>query len=176
MIRPSFLSGLSMLLSLSALAGEADPIMYGRYEHIYLEDLGKTLKAKMDTGAMTASLSAKDIEYFQRDGEYWVRFRLAVEGHEATFYEHPLVRVSQIKMRAEEQAEEDGDEERGSESMRRPVISMELCIGNQRQSIEVNLTNRSHFSYPLLIGARAIRQLGAVINPARQYMAGRPHC
>src|SRR5690606_41025560 len=73
------------------------PDLYGRYELIKLPALGQTLKAKMDTGAMTASLSAKDIEPFKRDGEEWVRFRLAVEGAEDTVYEHPLVRIAEIK-------------------------------------------------------------------------------
>lgn len=166
-----------MLLSLSALGGEGDPVVYGRYEHVYLEALGKVLKAKMDTGALTASLSAKDIEYFKQDASDWVRFRLAVEGHEGVLHEYPIVRMSQIKARTEEQADEDElDEERTPEAVSRPVINLALCIGNRRQVIEVNLTNRAHFSYPLLIGARAIRQLGAVINPARKYIAGRPRC
>ena len=61
-----------LLLLLSALtlpAIAAEPTLFGRYEQIKIEDLGKTLKAKMDTGAMTASLSARDIERFERDGE-----------------------------------------------------------------------------------------------------------
>ncbi|HAQ24927.1 MAG TPA: ATP-dependent zinc protease, partial [Pseudomonas sp.] len=39
------------LLALPAFA--ADPVLYGRYEHIKIEEIGKTLPAKMDTGAMT---------------------------------------------------------------------------------------------------------------------------
>jgi hypothetical protein len=56
------------LLSLLALpVMAADPTLYGRYEYIKLPEFGgETLKAKMDTGALTASLSAKDIERFTR--------------------------------------------------------------------------------------------------------------
>ena len=35
----------------------AEPTIYGRYENIALPELGETLKAKMDTGAFTASSS-----------------------------------------------------------------------------------------------------------------------
>lgn len=66
----------------------------------------------MDTGAMTASLSAHDIERFQRDGEDWIRFRLAVKGADDTRYEMPLIGISQIKSRAEEADEIDLDGER----------------------------------------------------------------
>ena len=56
----------------------------------------------MDTGAKTASLSATDIERFQRDGEPWVRFRLAAENADDTLFEQPLARLSKIKSRTEE--------------------------------------------------------------------------
>ncbi|HJE28454.1 retropepsin-like aspartic peptidase RloA2 [Stutzerimonas nitrititolerans] len=160
------------LLALPAFA--ADPVLYGRYEHIKIEEIGKTLPAKMDTGAMTASLSARDIERFQRDGEDWVRFRLAVEGADDTFYEQPLIGISRIKSRAEEAGEIDPDGE--PPRVERPIIGMQLCIGGELREAEVNLTDRSHFSYPLLIGAETIRDLGAAIDPADRYTAGRPTC
>lgn len=169
-----------VLLLLSALSLPviaAEPTLFGRYEQIKIEDLGKTLKAKMDTGAMTASLSATDIERFERDGEDWVRFRLAVEGAGDTLYERPLARIAEIKTRAEEaDPDDDTDLERGPDVAERPVVEMQLCIGNQLQDAEVNLTDRSHFRYPLLIGATAIRDLEAAIDPAQKYTAGRPTC
>lgn len=169
MSRVLFLTG---LLTLPAFA--TDPVLYGRYEHIKVEEIGKVLPAKMDTGAMTASLSARDIENFQRDGEDWVRFRLAVEGADDTLYEMPLIGISQIKSRAEEVGESDLDGE--PPRVERPLISMQLCIGNELRETEVNLTDRSHFSYPLLIGATTIRDLGAAIDPADKYTAGHPAC
>ena len=170
-----------LLLLLSALnlpAVAAEPTLFGRYEQIKIEDLGKTLKAKMDTGAMTASLSARDIERFERDGEDWVRFRLAVEGADDTLYEHRLERIAEIKTRKEEAVDpdDDTDVERGPDVAERPVVEMQLCIGDQLRETEVNLTDRSHFRYPLLIGATAIRDLEAAIDPAQKYTAGRPTC
>jgi len=152
----------------------AEPVLYGRYEHIKVEEIGKILPAKMDTGAMTASLSAHDIERFQRDGEDWIRFRLAVKGADDTRYEMPLIGISQIKSRAEEADEIDLDGE--PPRVERPVVGMQLCIGNELRETEVNLTDRRHFSYPLLIGAKTIRDLGAAIDPADKYTAGQPAC
>lgn len=67
--------------------------------------LAKPLKAKMDTGAYTASLSAKDIELFTRDGNEWVRFRLATKNADGKVYEHELSRISKIKNRVDEDEE-----------------------------------------------------------------------
>jgi hypothetical protein len=147
------------------------PTLYGRYEYIELPQVGQTLKAKMDTGAVTASLSARDIEQFQRDGQDWVRFRLATASADDTLFEKPLVRISEIKSRAEEQ---------GSASSpavaKRPVVDMQLCLGKQLRTVEVNLTDRSRFNYPLLIGTSALREFDVAINPAQRYIASQPQC
>ncbi|SDM60249.1 Putative ATP-dependant zinc protease [Stutzerimonas balearica DSM 6083] len=55
-------------------------------------------------------------------------------------------------------------------------MSLELCIGDERREAQVNLTDRSHFDYPLLIGAETIRDLQAAVDPAQRYTAGRPSC
>jgi hypothetical protein len=149
----------------------AEPTLYGRYENIALPEIGETFKAKMDTGALTASLSAKDIQLFNRDGEEWVRFRLATAGAGDKVYQHKVARISKIKNRADEDEDKDGPD-----VARRPVVDLEMCLGNVRRTVEVNLTDRSSFNYPLLIGAKALREFGAAVNPARRYTAGEPGC
>lgn len=159
------------LLALPVMA--AEPTLYGRYEYIGLPEFGETLKAKMDTGALTASLSARDIERFTRDGEDWVRFRLATKNADDKVYEHKIARISKIKSRADEEEEENGE---GAAVAKRPVVDLELCLGGVKRTVEVNLTDRSSFNYPLLIGAKALREFGAAVNPARRFTAGKPDC
>lgn len=159
------------LLSLLALpVMAAEPTLYGRYEFIALPEIGETLKAKMDTGALTASLSAKDIELFKRDGEDWVRFRLGTKDASDKVYEHKVARISKIKARSEE------DDDQNADPTKRPVVDLEMCLGNTKRTVEVNLTDRSSFNYPLLIGAKALREFGAAVNPARRYTADKPDC
>ncbi|MEB0048610.1 MULTISPECIES: ATP-dependent zinc protease [unclassified Pseudomonas] len=165
------LLALLTLVALPVLA--AEPTLYGRYEYIALPEIGgEVLKAKMDTGALTASLSAKDIETFTRDGEAWVRFRLGTKDASNKVYEHKVARISKIKSRADE-----GDEDKDvTEVAKRPVVDLELCLGNVKRTVEVNLTDRSSFNYPLLIGAKALREFGAAVNPARRFTADKPAC
>lgn len=56
------------------------------------------------------------------------------------------------------------------------MIEMPICLGEEERTIEVNLTDRSTFSYPLLIGASAMRDLGAAVDPAERYTRDRPQC
>ena len=161
-----------VLLSVLALpVMAAEPTLYGRYEYIKLPEISETLQAKMDTGALTASLSAKNIETFTRDGEPWVRFQLATKGASDKVYEHKVARISKIKNRADE----DDDKEEPA-SAKRPVVDLEMCLGSVKRTVEVNLTDRSSFNYPLLIGAKALREFGAAVNPARRYTADKPEC
>ena len=161
-----------VLLSVLALpVMAAEPTLYGRYEYIKLPEIGETLQAKMDTGALTASLSAKNIETFTRDGEPWVRFQLATKGASDKVYEHKVARISKIKNRADED-----DDKQEPASAKRPVVDLEMCLGNVKRTVEVNLTDRSSFNYPLLIGAKALREFGAAVNPARRYTADKPDC
>ncbi len=157
------------LLALPVMAAEPD--LYGRYEYIGVPEIGQTLKAKMDTGALTASLSARDIETFKRDGEDWVRFRLATKDADDKVFEHKIARISKIKNRADEE-----DEEGATEVAHRPVVDLELCLGDVKRTVEVNLTDRSSFNYPLLIGAKALREFNAAVNPARRFTVGKPDC
>ena len=142
------LLALFALVALPVMA--AEPTLYGRYEYIALAEIGgEVLKAKMDTGALTASLSAKDIETFTRDGEEWVRFRLGTKDASNKVYEHKVARISKIKSRSDEE-----DEGESTEVAKRPVVDLELCLGDVKRTVEVNLTDRSNFNYPLLIGAK----------------------
>ncbi|KAF1051711.1 MAG: hypothetical protein GAK43_02278 [Stenotrophomonas maltophilia] len=162
------------LLALPLLAQAAEPTLYGRYEWVGLPELDHSLQAKMDTGAYTSSLSAKDIQLFERDGEQWVRFRLATADAGDSVYEHKLARISKIKNRADDR--EDDEESRETGLSQRPVIEMAVCLGGDQQTIEVNLTDRSHFNYPFLMGAKGLRKFHAAVDPSERFSAGKPAC
>src|SRR5690606_36499755 len=76
------------LLLLPVIGHAESKTIYGLNEHVAIPDFGLEVPAKLDTGAQTASLSARDIERFKRDGKAWVRFYLAID--EA--HEHPIER------------------------------------------------------------------------------------
>lgn len=151
------------------LAGEKT--VYGLNEYAALQGIDLEVAAKLDTGAKTASLSARDIKRFKRDGESWVRFYLAIDSAHSHPIERPLARVSKIKRRAG-----DYDPEEGKNYTARPVIELDICMGSALRSIEVNLTDRSAFQYPLLIGSEALKRFDALVDPSLKYAAGKPAC
>lgn len=161
-----------LALPAATLAADADKAIFGLNEYAQLPELELKLPAKLDTGAQTASLSARNVERFRRDGEAWVRFNIAVDGAPEQTLERPLARISRIKRRA-------GDynpEQDNKSYTARPVVEMDVCLGNRLRRIEVNLTDRSAFEYPLLIGSTALSEFGALVDPSLTYVAGQPGC
>lgn len=159
------------LVCLPAALQAAEKAVYGLNEYVQVVDINTEVAAKLDTGAKTASLSARDIERFKRDGEPWVRFYLAIDDSHQHPIEKPLSRISKIKRRSG-----DVDLEESKSYTARPVIELDICMGKTMQSIEVNLTDRSAFQYPLLIGSEALKSFSALVDPSLKFAAGKPDC
>lgn len=90
---------LCLFIAVPGLSVAAEKTVYGLNEYARINDPDIQLAAKLDTGAKTASLSARDIKRFKRDGETWVRFYLATDNADDTPIEKPLARISKIKRR-----------------------------------------------------------------------------
>ncbi|MGO1394478.1 MAG: ATP-dependent zinc protease family protein [Halomonas sp.] len=140
--------------------------LLGRSEWVGLPSLGTYLKARVDSGANTSSLSAADITRFERDGEDWVRFKLAlndddvaVESQRDDWIEAPIVRRVRIVQASGEDS--------------RPVVSLLLTLGPIRETVEFTLNDRSHLDYPVLLGRRFLMDI-AVVDVADTYLYDRP--
>ncbi len=138
----------------------------GRSEWIGLPDLGTYLKARIDSGANTSSLSATDITRFERDGQDWVRFKLGLNANDVVieavrdqWIEAPLERRVRILQAV------------GQES--RPVVSLLMTLGSIRESVEFTLSDRTHLNYPVLLGRRFLMDI-AIIDVAENFLHPRP--
>lgn len=149
-------------LAAPADARERSKTIFGYVERVVVSEQGLSLKAKLDTGAETSSLDARNIKRFRRNGERMVRFDVPdPETGQLVTLERPLARVVRIR-------QNDGPYQA------RPVVRMWLCIGHVLQRVDVNLVDRADFIYPLLIGRSAMR--GAIIVDPEMTYTARPRC
>ena len=58
------------------------PRVFGWLEKAIVMPVGATVKVKLDSGALTSSMDAKNILTFKRKGKNWVSFRLHLEDKE----------------------------------------------------------------------------------------------
>ena len=80
--------------SLHAAVNQHETVeVFGWVEWTYIEPQHVHLKAKLDSGAKTSSLSAVDIERFKRDGELWMRFRVPISASDGGTEQPQLIEM-----------------------------------------------------------------------------------
>ena len=119
--------------------GAEEKITIGLVEDVILLPWGVKLPARIDTGAATSSLDARELKVHDNIAE----FKLPKK-YGDLHLQLPVVGWKTI---------------RSAESReRRPVVEMELCVGPKRLRIHVNLNDRSMVKYPLILGRTALKE------------------
>ena len=137
-------------------------ISLGWREWVSLPKLGiHKIKAKVDTGARTSALHAKDLEFFSTHGKKMIHFHVypKQESHEGrVFCKAELVDQRHVKSSL-------------GHGSHRPVVRTQLKIGKKVRPIELTLVNRELMGFRMLIGREAIRG-DYVIDPSRSFLVG----
>ncbi|MCB1190573.1 MAG: ATP-dependent zinc protease [Leptospiraceae bacterium] len=120
-----------------------------------------TVKARIDTGAKTSSINTPFYETFEKDGKTWVRFDFMDKKGKKKTIEKEVLRTSKIKRK-------------GMKSEERPVVKLEICLGNVYKESEVNLVDRSNFNYQILIGRSYLENDFLVDSSSR--FTKKPNC
>lgn len=149
---------LGLSVGVCAWAWAQDRQTAGWLEWVVLEPWGIKLKGKLDTGAKTSSLHAVDIEYFQRDGKEWVRFKTFDPRRKTkpVIIERPLLRDVRIKRHTAAYQE-------------RPVVALDVCLGGRLVTAEFSLIDRGRFNYPVLLGRSLLKQERILVDAATTY-------
>ena len=130
--------------------------LLGRVEWLWLPTLEDSVKARIDSGAKTSSMSATDIEEFERDGKAWIRFHFRHDNHLAQL-EAPLSRYVRIRQANSKKAD------------RRPVIMLPVRVGDLDKEVEFTLKDRTRMLYPVLLG-REFMNDDVLIDPSRLFV------
>ena len=134
----------------SAMAAQTS---YGWIEKGVLMPYGVAVKMKLDTGALTSSLDARDLKHFKKDGKPWVRFNLVLTD----------ANTDKVVRRSVERPVERSVTVRGAGGMeQRPTVTMSVCVGDQVYKEWFTLRDRSKMIYPVLLGRRLLAELGPV--------------
>ncbi|MDA0128589.1 ATP-dependent zinc protease [Vibrio sp. MarTm2] len=132
-------------------------LILGEKEWVYVPGLEQNFRARIDTGATTSSISAVDIEPFERDGKDWVKFKIEHEGHKSKEIALPVQRWVKIR-----QSSADGTQERA-------VVDAWIQIGDLKEKTEFTLADRTHLTFPLLLGRSFFKDV-AVVDVSQQYV------
>lgn len=141
-----------------AAADLEEAVRLGYLEHVQIGNLALELKGKLDTGADTSSIHARDVEVYKRGKrDNWVRFRIVGRGGRSVRYDQNVIRFVQIKTKL-------------GGTIRRPVIRMPLCVGGVLGRAEINLANRAEFEYDVLVGREFLANR-VLVDPGQTFTA-----
>lgn len=133
-----------------------DKRVIGSEELVLLDDLTEKFKARIDTGATTSSLNATDIVEFERDGTKWVRFNFNKNLTDSQIIEAKVARTILIR------------QANSTEPTRRPIIELPIQLGDIKTLTEFTLADRSHMSFPVLLGRTFLKDI-VMVDVARTY-------
>ncbi len=141
-LRPMGLIGLNVWVFLFFMAGMAyaeEKVTIGEVEDVVLLPWGVKVPARIDTGAATSSLDARELRV--RDGV--AEFKLP-KNHGGLRLQLPVVEWQHI---------------RGADFReRRPIVEITLCMGPRQIRTRVTLNDRSMTTYPLIIGRNVLKE------------------
>jgi len=120
-------------------AAPADKPVIGAVEDVVLLPWGMRVRARVDTGAATSSVDARDIQLRGPRRSRRVRFLLMGDRGQQVPVELPLIEVRRVITG-------------GGREVSRPVVRMEVCFAGVRETIEVSLNDRRRVDYRVLIG------------------------
>lgn len=166
---------LALIAATGVQAGEtvelSEKTILGWIENIHLQPFNLKAKAKLDTGAKTSSIHAKNIEYFDKDGDRWVRFQFSSntrlkesaykegKSKKVITIEAPLYRSALIKSHKHS-------------SVERPVVTLPFTLAGVEYRAEFTLTDRKKFLYPVLLGRRFLKDI-AIVDPGNTFLRTR---
>ena len=86
----------------SATSPATNPKAFGWVVEGLIQPENISVKIKLDTGALTSSMDAKDLERFEKDGEKWVRFNVELKDSNtgktvSTPFERSIVRNVKVR-------------------------------------------------------------------------------
>lgn len=141
-------------------SASSTPVVLGSVEQVHLDILDRSFDARVDTGAVTSSLSASDIQAFERDGKQWVKFKLLDDKSRKEndrWIEAPVIRYVKIRQSTSDKME------------RRAVVELWIRVGKIHEKAQFTLADRSQMTHPILLGREFIKDI-ALVDVSQQYI------
>lgn len=136
-------------------------MILGWREWFSLPEMGiKKIKVKVDTGARTSALHAKNVKIFSRGGKQYVEFDVNPSQDKGRYKRCRALLVEKRKVISS-----------NGEASIRPVIETLIRIGEHEWPVEVTLVNRDIMGFRMLLGRQAIRG-HFFVDPGRSFIFG----
>ncbi|WP_105902346.1 ATP-dependent zinc protease family protein [Vibrio gangliei] len=136
-------------------------LVLGEKEWIYVKELNRNILSRVDTGATSSSISAVDIKTYKKDGKNFVDFKLAHKKWKSKTLTYPVTRWVEVVQSTTDEP-----------SASRPVVQLDVQLGDYKTKTDFTLTDRTHLQYPVLLGRTFIDNV-AIVDVSHKYIQPR---
>ena len=153
--RVALLAAIALIAQGITPAQAKEKVRLGAVENVVLLPWGVLMPARIDTGAATSSLDARNLVIKGKMAEFNLPPQYGGRRIILPIYKWKTIKTAEAQDR-------------------RPIVVIELCIGSQRVRTRVNLNDRTNVKYPLLIGRNTLTH-GFVVECGTSYCT-QPSC
>ena len=150
----------SCFVTSNLLAKDPARVIAGWVEKVRINGHDFEVKAKLDTGARTSSIHAKDIKSFKKDGVRWVKFTLVLTDNKDNKHEIP---IEKPRSRRTNIKNHDGEHDK------RHVVDFEICFNGRTYTTEFTLADRREYIYDVLLGRQFLKKT-AIVDPKQIFL------
>ena len=118
---------------------------------------GMSFPVKLDTGADVSSINAINIKQFKKGGQDMVSFTYQNDAGMSKTFTKPIVDTMRIKAK------------KGEKANVRPVVEMQVKLGDLEKKVRVNLQDRSRFHYSMILGKNFLKH-GIMVSSEANYI------
>lgn len=134
--------------------------LLGWREILSIPTLGiKEIRAKVDTGARTSALHVTDLKMKKRGRTLFAYFRI----HPKQKTKFPIIESKAKVVEFRRITSSNGI------SSERPVILVDIVLGQNKSQIELTLVNRDMMGYRMLLGRTAIKDR-YLVDPGKSFL------
>ena len=150
----------SILFSNNLWAKDPARVIAGWVEKVRIDNKDFDVKAKLDTGARTSSINARNIQSFKINGARWVKFTLILEDSKDNKHE---IEMEKPRLRRTNIKNHDGEHDK------RHVVDFEVCFNGRKFTTEFTLADRREYIYDVLLGRQFLKN-AAIVDPNRIFL------
>lgn len=135
--------------------------LLGRAEWVWVDRATHYFKAQVDTGVVSSTIYADEVQRFERDGEKWIRFTVKVDhnGEEMMqTIEAPAVKKSKVK---------GGEAQKESDKKR--LVSLLVNVGDQMDEQDFVVSEKKSAGYTIVLGRNFLKDI-AVVDVAQKFI------
>jgi hypothetical protein len=156
-------SGAALIFGCNPTSG-AGRVIIGRVENVVMQDVDMKLKGRIDSGAGVSSIDSRIIRVEEEDGDgERVVFELRDNEGKTRRVRRQIVDWIEIKGKG------------ANATIRRPVVTLDICLGGKKLEGRFTLADRENFLYPVLVGRNILKTGDFLIDPKQKFME-HPDC